>query len=102
LETPRVSVSLKRTDDGQSNFVKIVFPDFHKFWYWGTVFKPFDKRGLASRPGFLGTVVGSDLSASLIETAKDITAGHTKIESTVRYLGIDVDDALTLAEQVDV
>jgi site-specific recombinase XerC len=27
---------------------------------------------------------------------------HTKIESTVRYLGIDVDDALALAEQVDV
>jgi hypothetical protein len=28
--------------------------------------------------------------------------GHTKIESTVRYLGIEVDDALTIAEQVDV
>jgi hypothetical protein len=28
--------------------------------------------------------------------------GHTKIESTVRYLGIDVDDALAIAEQVDV
>lgn len=27
---------------------------------------------------------------------------HTKIESTVRYLGIDVDDALTIAEQADV
>jgi hypothetical protein len=26
----------------------------------------------------------------------------TKIESTVRYLGIDVGDALTIAEQVDV
>jgi hypothetical protein len=24
--------------------------------------------------------------------------GHTKIESTVRYLGIEVDDALTIAE----
>jgi 2-polyprenyl-3-methyl-5-hydroxy-6-metoxy-1,4-benzoquinol methylase len=31
-------------------------------------------RAIASRPGFLGTVVGSDLSASLIETAKDMTA----------------------------
>jgi len=29
-------------------------------------------------------------------------AGHTKIESTVRYLGIEVDDALAIAEQVDV
>jgi integrase len=28
--------------------------------------------------------------------------GHTKIESTVRYLGIEVDDALVIAEQVDV
>jgi ubiquinone/menaquinone biosynthesis C-methylase UbiE len=29
---------------------------------------------IASRPGFVGAVVGSDLSASLIETARDITA----------------------------
>jgi integrase len=28
--------------------------------------------------------------------------GHTKIESTVRYLGIEVDEALAIAEQVDV
>jgi hypothetical protein len=28
--------------------------------------------------------------------------GDTKIESTVRYLGIEVDDALAIAEQVDV
>jgi integrase len=28
--------------------------------------------------------------------------GHTKIESTVRYLGIEVDDALEMAEQTDV
>jgi hypothetical protein len=28
--------------------------------------------------------------------------GHTKIESTVRNLGIEVDDALAIAEQVDV
>jgi hypothetical protein len=27
---------------------------------------------------------------------------HTNIESTVRYLGIEVDDALAIAEQVDV
>src|SRR5262245_28413740 len=31
-------------------------------------------RALASRPGFVGTVVGSDLSAKLIDTAKNITA----------------------------
>ena len=34
--------------------------------------------------------------------AVQLLLGHTKIESTVRYLGIDVDDALALAEQVDV
>lgn len=28
--------------------------------------------------------------------------GHTKIENTIRYLGIEIDDALTLAEQVDI
>ena len=34
--------------------------------------------------------------------AVQLLLGHTKIESTVRYLGIDVDDALTIAEQADV
>jgi Rad52/22 family double-strand break repair protein/integrase-like protein len=34
--------------------------------------------------------------------AVQLLLGHTKIESTVRYLGIDLDDALTIAEQVDV
>jgi hypothetical protein len=28
--------------------------------------------------------------------------GHTKIESTVRYLGIEVDDAIAIAEQTDI
>jgi hypothetical protein len=27
--------------------------------------------------------------------------GHTKLESTVRYLGIEVEDALELAEQTE-
>jgi site-specific recombinase XerC len=34
--------------------------------------------------------------------AVQILLGHTKLESTVRYLGIEVDDALDLAEQIDV
>ena len=34
--------------------------------------------------------------------AVQLYLGHTKIESTVRYLGIEVDDALAIAEQVDV
>jgi hypothetical protein len=28
--------------------------------------------------------------------------GHKKIESTVRYVGIEVDDTLATAEQVDI
>ena len=34
--------------------------------------------------------------------AVQLLLGHTKIESTVRYLGIEVDDALAIAEQVKV
>lgn len=34
--------------------------------------------------------------------AVQLLLGHTKIESTVRYLGIEVDDALEIAEQFDV
>ena len=34
--------------------------------------------------------------------AVQLLLGHTKIESTVRYLGIEVDDALAVPEQIDV
>jgi integrase len=34
--------------------------------------------------------------------AVQLLLGDRKIESTVRYLGIEVDDALAIAEQVDV
>ena len=34
--------------------------------------------------------------------AVQLLLGHTKMESTVRYLGIEVDDALAIAEQVEV
>jgi len=34
--------------------------------------------------------------------AVQLLLGHTRIESTVRYLGIEVDDALAIAEQVEV
>ena len=33
--------------------------------------------------------------------AVQLLLGHTKLESTVRYLGIEVDDALEIAEQID-
>ena len=34
--------------------------------------------------------------------AVQLLLGHTKIESTVRYLGVEVDDALEIAEKIDV
>jgi site-specific recombinase XerC len=34
--------------------------------------------------------------------AVQLLLGHSKIESTVRYLGIEVDDAIAIAEQVDI
>jgi site-specific recombinase XerC len=33
--------------------------------------------------------------------AVQLLLGHTKLESTVRYLGIEVDDAIAIAEQVE-
>lgn len=33
--------------------------------------------------------------------AVQLLLGHTKLESTVRYLGIEVDDALELSELTD-
>ncbi len=33
--------------------------------------------------------------------AVQLLLGHTKLESTVRYLGIEVDDAIEMAEQLD-
>ena len=34
-------------------------------------------------------------------TAVQLLLGHTKLERTVRYLGIEVDDALAISEQVE-
>ncbi len=34
--------------------------------------------------------------------AVQLLLGHTKLESTVRYLGIEVEDALEISEQIDV
>ena len=33
--------------------------------------------------------------------AVQLLLGHTKLESTVRYLGIEVEDALTISEEID-
>jgi site-specific recombinase XerD len=34
--------------------------------------------------------------------AVQLLLGHSKLESTVRYLGIDVDDALEISEQTEI
>lgn len=33
--------------------------------------------------------------------AVQLLLGHTKMDSTVRYLGVDIEDALTLSEWID-
>ena len=33
--------------------------------------------------------------------AVQLLLGHTKLESTVRYLGVEVEDALSLSEQIE-
>jgi integrase len=59
-------------------------------------------------PGAFGTHTLRRTKASLIyRRTKNLRAvqlllGHTKLESTVRYLGIEVDDALEMAEQTEV
>jgi site-specific recombinase XerD len=34
--------------------------------------------------------------------AVQLLLGHTKMDSTVRYLGVDLEDALTISEGVDI
>jgi integrase len=64
--------------------------------------------GIGLDPHLFGTHSLRRTKASLIYRrtgnlrAVQILLGHTKIESTVRYLGIEVDDGLAIAEQVDV
>jgi integrase len=65
-------------------------------------------RGIGLDPCQFGTHSLRRTKATLIYRrtgnlrAVQLLLGHTKIESTVRYLGIEVDDALAIAEQVDV
>jgi integrase len=64
--------------------------------------------GIGLDPKLFGTHSMRRTKATLIYRrtgnlrAVQLLLGHTKIESTVRYLGIEVDDALAIAEQVDV
>jgi integrase len=64
--------------------------------------------GVGLDPHVYGTHSLRRIKATLIDRrtgnlrAVQLLLGHTKIESTVRYLGIEVDDAIAIAEQVDV
>jgi len=65
-------------------------------------------REIALDPAAYGTHSMRRTKASLIYRgtknlrAVQLLLGHTKLESTVRYLGIEVDDALEMAEQTEV
>jgi hypothetical protein len=48
----------------------------------------------------IDAVAGDEIAKNL--RAVQLLLGHTKLESTVRYLGIEVEDALELAEQTEV
>ena len=34
--------------------------------------------------------------------AMQLLLGHTKVDSTVRYLGVELEDALSIAERIDI
>lgn len=70
---------------------------------------PTDVPGTAGGPYSLRAAgAGRRTKATLIyRRTKNLRAvqlllGHIKLESTVRYLGIEVDDALEIAEQTEV
>jgi|TARA_R110000782_G_scaffold270471_1_gene371570 integrase len=60
------------------------------------------------RPEEYGTHSLRRTKASIIYKATgniraiQILLGHSKIENTVRYLGVDIEDALTLAEKTEI
>jgi len=64
--------------------------------------------GIGLDPAIYGTHTMRRTKASLIYKrtknlrAVELLLGHTKLESTVRYLGIEVDDAPEMAEQTEV
>lgn len=64
--------------------------------------------GIGLRPEDYGTRSRRRTKASIIYKqtgnlrAVQVLLGHTKSESTVHYLGVDVEDALTLAERIEV
>jgi len=81
-------------------------PDFYALQYGRIVERWVKSIGLD--PTAYGTHKMRRTKATLIyKRTKNLRAvqlllGHTKLESTVRYLGIEVDDALKISEQTEV
>src|SRR5262249_10292146 len=65
-------------------------------------------RGIGLDPNLFGTHSLRRTKATLIYRrtgnlrAVQLLLGHKRVESTVRYLGIEVDDAISISEQIDV
>jgi integrase len=63
-------------------------------------------RAIGLNPATYGTHSMRRRKAALIyrrtKNLRVVQLGHSKLESTVRYLGIEVDDALEIAEQTEV
>jgi len=65
-------------------------------------------QAIGLRPDEYGTHSLRRTKASIIYKATgniraiQILLGHSKIENTVRYLGVDIEDALTLAEKTEI
>lgn len=67
---------------------------------------PMVRRNRIGPDGIQYTHDASDEANPHLPSHKNLRAvqlllGHTRLESTVRYLGIEVDDALEMAEQTD-
>ena len=65
-------------------------------------------EAIGLRPEEYGTHSLRRTKASIIYKATgnlraiQILLGHSKLENTVRYLGVDIEDALTLAEKTEI
>lgn len=97
LEPARGSILPSRTDHADHLSTR-QFPRLFDEWV----------TGVGLRREDYGTHSLRRTTASIIYKATGnlravrILLGHTKIESTVRYLDVDVEDALTLAERTEV
>lgn len=100
-------------DTAELDYYDYLFPSRVKIGYHVTTrcYYELVKKWVALiglNPSCYGTHSMRRTKASLIyKKTKNIRAvqlllGHSKLESTVRYLGIEVDDALEIAEQIEI